>query len=299
MSRGPVGASVDCPEMEEVLCVKIAPFGTMDIEQEQICDMLGITVNGNRIDSAGIRSAARGFDWSGRTTYWDSSHLMQYRNDAREFVEKLCGAFPGSMLIQTEYGAHGRSRSRHIKFLMASDEGASLGVDPKKEAVEEMLATELGFEEAEGAFAYSVGFFRDDGFFSDDPTGTRYIRQNGAAELGLKYDVVHHRRYRIRVTYETEDAGAQAYTKTLLSVIGAHFCRGLEVVNLQTGALMAEDLADGADRWSYSIRLRDEWREKPARYLYVSRSIQGDDYGWEPGTFWGVRPNERTMRPGP
>ncbi len=104
MSRGPVDASVDCPEMEEVLSLKIAPFGVMDIEVEQICDMLGITVNGCRIDSAGIRTGARGFDWSGQTTVWDSSHLMQHRNDAREFVQKLCDAFPGCMLMQTEYG---------------------------------------------------------------------------------------------------------------------------------------------------------------------------------------------------
>jgi len=113
---------------------------------------------------------------------------------------------------------------------------------------------------------------------------------------GLKYDVLHHRCYRIRVEYETAYAEAQSYTKKLLSVIDASFCRGLEVVNLQTGALMAEDLPDDADRWSYSVALRDEWRSKPERYLYVSRSVSGDDYGWEPGVFWGARPNERNMR---
>jgi hypothetical protein len=185
VSRGPVGAPVNCPEMEELLSVKIAPFGTMDIEVEQICDMLGITVNGCKIDSGGIPTRARGFDWSGRTTYWDSSHLMQYRNDAREFVEELCDAFPGSMLIQSEYGAHGRSRSRHITFLMASDEGASLGVEPKQEAVKKMLAAERGFEEGERAFAYSIGFFRDD-YFTGDNTGARYIHKSGAAESRLE-----------------------------------------------------------------------------------------------------------------
>ena len=76
------------------------------------------------------------------------------------------------------------------------------------------------------------------------------------------------------------------------------FCRGLEVVNLQTGAVMAKDLPDDADRWSYSVALRDEWRSKSERYLYVGRSVRGDDYGWEPGTYWGARPNERMMRSG-
>ena len=36
VSRGPVDAPLDCPEMEEVLSRKIAPFGTMDIAVEQI-----------------------------------------------------------------------------------------------------------------------------------------------------------------------------------------------------------------------------------------------------------------------
>ena len=96
MSRGPVGGSVDGPEMEEVLSLKIAPFGIMDIQVEQICDMLGITVNGCRVESAGIRTGARGFDWSGQTTTLDSCHLKQSRNEAPEFVQKLCDAFPGS-----------------------------------------------------------------------------------------------------------------------------------------------------------------------------------------------------------
>ncbi len=295
VSRGPVGASVDCLEMEEVLAVKIAPFGIMDIEAEQICDMLGITVNGCKIDSAGIRTRARGFDWSGQTTTWDSCHLMQSRNDAREFVQKLCDAFPGSMLIQTEYGAHGRSRSRQIRFLMASDEGAWVGVGPKHDAVKRMLAREQGPEEGEKAFAYSVGFLRDD-LITTDPTGTRNIYHQ-AAGLGVKYDVIHHRRFRMRFSYETENPEAQAYTNTVLSVMRATFWRGLEVLNLQTGALIAEDLPDSGDRWSYSVGLRDEWRERSERYLFVARSAEGDDYGWEPGILWGARPNERNMRP--
>ncbi len=180
---------------------------------------------------------------------------------------------------------------------MATDESAWLGVGPRPAAVEEMLAHEQGPEDGERAFDYSIGFFGDR-LFGEDLTGARYVHKNGGAELNLNYDVVHHRRYRISVAYETADAQAQAYMKTLLSIIDASFCRGLEVVNLQTGAVMAEDLSDDADRWSYSLALRDEWRSKPERYLYVGRSVSGDDYGWEPGVFWGARPNERIMRSG-
>lgn len=296
VSRGPAGAPVDCGEMEEVLSVKISPAGIRDIEPEQICDILGITVNGNRIDSSGIQIGSWGFDWSGRITCWESCHLMQTRDDPREFIQKLGDAFPGSMLIQTEWGSHARSRSRQIQFLMASDEGIFVGVDPKPEAVRKMLASEQGPEEKERAFRYGIGFHRDD-LVQSDTTGARYVYQNGGRELGLKFDVVHHRRYRISVTYETDDRASQAYANTFLSILHASFCRGLEVLNLQTGARLADDLQDPLDRWSYSVALRDEWRGRPDRYFFVSRSARGDDFGWEPGIFWGARPNERVMRP--
>src|ERR1700733_14319457 len=67
---GPAGAAPDGPDMKEVLSIPISPFGTMDIQPEQICDILGLTVNGQKIDSAGISTTARGFAWSGPTTCW-------------------------------------------------------------------------------------------------------------------------------------------------------------------------------------------------------------------------------------
>jgi hypothetical protein len=75
-----------------------------------------------------------------------------------------------------------------------------------------------------------------------------------------------------------------------VAIIDASFCRGLQVVNLQTGAVITENLEDGADKRSYSVALRDEWLTKPDRYLFVGQSVAGDDFGWESGIFWGARP---------
>jgi hypothetical protein len=125
VERGPANALPDGPDMEEILSIPIAPFGTMDIQPEQICDILGLTANGLQIDSAGMVTGARGYDWSGRTTYWESTHLMQPTDDARIFVQKLRDTFPGSILVQPEWGSHGQLRCRKIRFLMASDELAS------------------------------------------------------------------------------------------------------------------------------------------------------------------------------
>lgn len=290
VERGPRNAPLGCPDMEEILCLRIAPFGTMDIEPEQICDILGVTVNGHKIDSAGVRTGARGFDWSGRTTYWESTHLMQPEDDAREFVQRLCDAFPDSTLVQPEWGAGGKSRCRQIKFLMASDTVAALGIGPDGALMQRMLdGQKISIEEFESTFAYRIDFIRDD-WPSDDPTGARYIREHGAGEHHLKYDVIHHRRYRIRAAYPTADPAAQSRTKTLVAAIDASFCRGLQVINLQTGAVITENLEDEADKRSYSVALREEWLTKPDRYLFVGRSVAGDDYGWESGIFWGARP---------
>ena len=187
---------------------------------------------------------------------------------------------------------------------MASVEGAWVGAGPKHDAVKRMLAREQGPEEGEKAFAYSVGFLRDD-LITTDPTGTRNIYHQ-AAGLGVKYDVIQHRRFRMRFSYETENPEAQAYTDTVLSVMRATLLRGLEVVNLQTGTRIAEDLPASGDRSSYSVALRDEWRERAERYLFVARSVvarsaEGSSQdrlkemttAGSQGIFWGARP-ERT-----
>jgi hypothetical protein len=271
------------PDMEEVLSVPISPFGTMDMEPEQLCDILGLTVNGRNIDSAGIRTGAHGFDWSGRTTYWQSTHLMQPDDDARIFIQTLTDAFPGSMLIQPQWGSHGHARCRQIKFLMASDETVTLGIDPDKTLLRTMLAgVKVTWEEFERAFAYSIEFSRRDNSFQD-VTGSRYIRESGAAKLDLHYNVVQHRQYRICTQYLTEDPEAQARTKKLLSVIDNFFRRGLSMVDLQTGEVLMEDIPDDTDEKSYSIGLRDRCIERPKHYLFV---------GIKDAAFYGARPIE-------
>jgi hypothetical protein len=195
-----------------------------------------------------------------------------------------------SILVQPEWGSGGKARCRQIKFLMASDEIVALGIDPHDALIDKMLnGQKISIEEFESVFAYCIDFIRDD-WATDDPTGAIYIHNHGAAEHNLKYDVIHHRRYRIRAQYPTQDAVAQSRTGTLMSIIDASFCRGLQVVNLQTGAAITENLNDGADKMSYSTALRDEWLTKRDRYLFVGRSVAGDDFGWESGIFWGARP---------
>ena len=287
---GPLNAPPDGPDMQEVLSIPISPFGTMDIWPEQICDILGLTVNGQKIDAAGIPIGARGFDWSGRTTYWESTHLMQPSDDARMFVQKLRDAFPGSILVQPEWGSHGQLRCRKVKFLMASDRMVALGIGHDSAMLNKMLSGEkISTEEFETTFAFRVDFVHDAPILGD-VTGSNFIHNHGAAELGLSYFTIQHRRFRISLQYPTHDATAQSRMQTLLSVLDASFCRGLKVVNLQTGAVITENLRDDYDARSYSVALRDEWIEKPDRYLFVGKTVPGDEFAGDGGVFYGARP---------
>jgi hypothetical protein len=288
---GPPGSSPDGPGMKEVLSLPISPFGTMDIQPEQICDILGLTVNGNKIDSAGIATGARGFDWSGNSTYWESTHMMLPSDDPRIFVQKLRDAFPEGFLVQPEWGSHGQLRCRQVRFLMASDKIVALGIGPDQAMIEKTLSGEkISTEEFEATFAFCILFVHDEPILGD-VTGGKYIHQNGAADLGLKYFTIDHRRYRISVQYPTRNQMARVRMKILMTLIDSYFCRGLRAVNLQTGAVIAENLIDDQDKRSYSIALRDRWLEDPSRYLFVGRTIPADEFGGEGGVYYGLRPN--------
>src|ERR1043165_1048525 len=76
VERGEPGAPQDETGTETVLEKQIAPFGVMDIYPEQICDLLGLTVSGEKVVLEDLSPQARGFDWSGQTTYWVSTHRL-------------------------------------------------------------------------------------------------------------------------------------------------------------------------------------------------------------------------------
>jgi hypothetical protein len=289
------GAAVNAPPdsgaMEEILSVSIAPFGVMDIEPEQVCDILGLTVNGRKIVS-GMGPRARGFDWSGRTTYWESSHLMEHRGDAEMFIRKLSQAFTGSVLVQPLWEESAmRLKFRRINFLVASGETVTIGVGFDKALLERMLAAEeVSTAEFEGLFAYSIAFRRRD-FAYEDVTRKKLSDAAGADKLDLDYSVLSHRRYLIQIQFLTEDEEAQSMTKKLVSIMDGYFSRGFRIVNLQTGAVIGEDLTDEDDTKSYSNNLRDCCLKRPKQYLVVGHNRMNDSpITSKDFVFFGARP---------
>ena len=288
VERGAVDAPRDGGPMEEILSVPIAPFGTMDIDPEQICDILGITVNGRKI-SAFEGRGARSFDWSGETTYWESTHLMDYYGDAERFVKELSRTFPDAVLVQPVWEESAmRLKWRQIKFLMRSDENVTIGMGFNKAKLEQLLAAEeISTAEYENAFSYKIDFRREDRPYHD-VTRKKLI---DAKRPGLNYSVMNHKLYRIQMQFYTEDLHAQFLMKELLSVIDRYFSRGFQLTNIETGEVIGEDLTDPYDTKSYSNTLRDRCLARPKEYLFVSASdwpdspISGKDL-----IFFGARP---------
>jgi hypothetical protein len=151
---------------------------------------------------------------------------------------------------------------------MRTDEMVSIGIDCEKARLEQMLSAEtVSDDEFNSVLTHRIDVIRSD--HDADLTGIKFIRARGADELDLKYDVQAQRSYRIETDFRTDDARAQEIMKKLLAIINEFFCRGIQVVNLQTGAVLGEDLTDEEDNRSYSRSLRDWCMERPERYLSV------------------------------
>lgn len=282
VERGQPGTSPD-DAMEEVLSLQIAPFGIMDIFPEQICDILGLTVDGEKLSLGQISLPSRGFDWSGRTTYWRSAHRMDWFDDVDTLTRTIVGTFPGSVLLQPSWGTALRVRCRQIKFLMNTDEMVSIGIGCDRARLEKMLEAEtVSNEEFESIVVHRIDVIRADHFV--DVTGIKFIKSNGADKLDLNYSVPTQRRYRIETEFQTDDPQGQFIMKELLAIIDGFFCRGLQIVNLQTGAVIGQDLSDDEDTRSYSRTLRDWCLARPKGYLSV------DFRSGEEPAFIGYRP---------
>lgn len=267
VERGDAGASAD-DQMKEVLSMPIAPFGITDISAEQICDILGLTVEGDRPEASAV-PAMRGFDWSGRTTYWCSTHAMMSRDDAELLAAKICDAFEGVVLLQPVWlWQPPRVRCRRVTFLLPSDEYVYFAIGCDSDRVARLASgDEIPLVEFDSALIPKIYLMRTD--HGEDLTGTRFIRERSATALALDYEVIHHRRYRIWVEYPTDDVGAQAMMARLLQLFDSHFCRGLELVDLETGETIGEECEDEEDTRSYSVPFSNWCRERPGRYLHV------------------------------
>jgi hypothetical protein len=92
---------------EELLNASIGPGLNGDILFEQICELAGITIRGERpiLSEDGRREAAEKawiLNWSGRTTYWVREVLVT-EEGGRRLERELTAAFPGLKILEVDW----------------------------------------------------------------------------------------------------------------------------------------------------------------------------------------------------
>ncbi len=302
---------------DETLLVqcKIVPFGYTDIMPEQICDVLGLTVQGKKIDGPNEdqtkilkRDGYHGgafFDLSGKTTVWTSTHLMLLREDADGFVDLVKTVFPGCVMFQTKMAGNWKTYSyRRIPFLLQTDDFVSFGIGGKDKEIESFFNKgPVDRLAKKSVFPFTFGFGRR----SRAPEGGigKYgkdiLKKHGAYKLGIRYNLLNIQEYSIGTEFETSNAFAQECISKLLGAIDKYFHRGLSAYDMQTGELLRENISFGYDDESgcYSSALRDWCLEKPNNYIWVGyedpftitcgepRYAKADD-----AVFYGIRPSK-------
>ena len=107
-------------ESEIIIDQAIAPHDIENIMPEQLCYILGLTLDGHEVSHPSdvidnYRDEQGYFDLSGTTTTWCMDIISEPTWDIGAFADKLIEAFPDSVIFQTEtnpYTCHQRSRIR-------------------------------------------------------------------------------------------------------------------------------------------------------------------------------------------
>lgn len=310
--RGEKGKEIKVLKGETLLVQsKVMPFGYTDIMPEQICDVLGLTVQGKKIEGPdeeqtkilkrdGYHGGAF-FDLSGRTTYWQSSHLMRLHNDADGFIELVKTTFPGCVMYQTKSTGNWKTvRYRRVPFILQSDDYVGFGIGGQKEAIEsffeEVSVDRLAFKDV---FPFSFGFRRREHIPQGGVSkhGREIIEKQGASKLGIRFNLTNVQEYFIGTEFNSADSYAQDCMSKLIYAINQYFHRGLSALDMQTGKVVKENVfVDWLGTGYYSTALKNWCLEKPNNYIKVGyenpEQVNGEPQYATNGVpvFYGIRP---------
>jgi hypothetical protein len=298
--RGTVGAS----NAENIVLEKpIGPPFHRDLLVEQICDLLGITINGKKpvlTEEQRLEAAERKpiLDWSGRTTYWESWHYL-FDEDLELLLEEIKETFPDSILVQGAFTRVGR-RYRKINFFIRSDDYIRIGIGGDAKNIENMLGKpNVSIRESAEVFKYCIDFDCIDSPPGRSDMGKALIEGYNKNNLKLDYRVICPRHFRLKTHYLTHDKTGQKFMEELLRIIKKHFFQNYQIVNLQTKSVLKIcEESETNYRNSYSNRLKQWCLEKPNHYLSVGieaphmraagyAKMLGDG---EETVFYGLRP---------
>ncbi len=263
---------------------------------EQLCAMLGLTVKGQMINHPTAEKRNRYPDFSGETTYWESSHRMLYAEE-HNLVEKIINSFPDATIFQQkaiyENGKITAIMSRKSTFLMKTDICFSVGIGGNQDEIDDFIkSTDIN----KNIFPLRLYIDRDDDHLVKECyhgyTGEHHIPKHLKEKIKNKYEVYPHYIWKIRASYQTEDKIAQKNMELFLALLNNHFCHNEQYVNLENGEIIKDYFDERRGIPSYSKKFRDWCIEKPHRYLTIGYEGIRENYltDLNEEVFYGLRP---------
>jgi hypothetical protein len=243
------------------------------ILKEQVCDLVGMTIGGERpiLTQEAIRAAAERDevrDWSGQTTYWVRGVLVT-EEGGRRLTDELRAAFPSMHILETAFQS---SRRRYIprSSLLGIPIGATFGFNADQLRLVKMLASDhVALAELEDVFAHHLSFRFP---WNDGLRVNRSYHERLAAKHGRNIEVPDgHLLGRLKTEFATNDPGGKAYIERLIETVEGCFSNWAEDIDLASGDTIgvrrmgnwySNDLRDwcvaGPDRYLLCIAARDE-----------------------------------------
>lgn len=267
---------------EELLNAPIGPGLNGDILLEQICDLAGITVRGERptLSEGERRKAAEQawiLDWSGRTTYWVREVLVT-EEGGRRLERELAAAFPGLKILEADWDDDSpKPRRRFLprKTISQCRKSVIFGFGVDEERFARMMTRDhVARAELDEVFAHHLGFrFRWNDRSSGDSLAVTQLSNTRRGIATPESDLLGD----FETKFATDDELGHAYARRLNEAIEHCFSNWVEGIDLATGDTIR---GPRAINW-YSHDLRDWCVAASHRYLFslTERAGQRRDIG--------------------
>lgn len=263
---------------QELVSAQIGPRFNGDMLLEQICDLAGITLRGEKpcLSQESWRQAAERnwvLDWSGKTTYWVGD-LQVTEAGGRSLARELAASFPDMRILEVYWDyseAEGKRRYLPRRTISQCDRAALFGFGADEAKLARMLARDhVPLAELDEVFAYHVDFQ-----FEWDAAALTAPAERMVAKHGRPIAVPDMRLGgSLETQFATEDPRGWAYMDRLLGTLRSCFSPWIEEVHLASG----ETLAVRQGAWC-SIDLRDWCAAAPDRFLGFTQDAGGRDIG--------------------
>jgi hypothetical protein len=261
-----VGNSRDQLE-EELLGARIGPMFNGDMLLEQICDLTGITIRGEKqsLSEEKWREAAEKdhiLDWSGRTTYWIRDIVITKEGGYR-LAQELAIAFPGMRILESEW-FWGPPRRIYIprKTVWDCEDSALFGFGANEQRLADLLSRDhVKIADLDQVFAHhlSMRIRWNDRHGRGTRRAAEWAEKIGGHIQLPEIDLLGH----LDTKFATGDSARERYARKLVQTVESCFLSWVEEVDLATG-----DIIGGPRQinW-YSLDLRDWCLAAPNRFL--------------------------------